>query len=355
MGNIDLGSINRVLVIKLRHIGDVLLAVPAISALKAARPEISVSALVLAGTEDMLTLNPDIDEVMTLSRGMGILENLRLIKRLRRKGFDLVINMTEGDRGAILALLSGARYRIGVDPMGRGFKGKRFFFTHLVMPVYDGRHRAVMDMDLLDPLGITAKEPRLSLYTSKEDDEYVGRLLADNGIAAGDAIAVVHPASRWMFKCWRDEAVAKVMDYLADRGMKVVMTSGPDERESDMVRRITWLADRKPLDLSGMLSLKRLASLLKRSSLFFGVDTAPMHMAAAVGVPVVALFGPSNFLVWAPLTDKGRVIVKDSEFDCIPCEKDGCNGTKKSKCLEAITPEEAIAAIEELLGAADAG
>lgn len=355
MGNIDLGSINRVLFIKLRHIGDVLLAVPAISALKSRRPEISVTALVPAGTQDMLTLNPDIDEVLTLNRGAGPMENLRLIKRLRGKGFDLAINMTEGDRGAILAYLSGARHRVGVDPRGRGFTGKRFLFTHLVRPVYDGRHRAVMDMDLLAPMGITREEPRLSLYTSREDDEYVERLLAEHGMTAEDAVAVVHPASRWMFKCWRDEAVAEVIDYIAARGIKVVVTSSPDEKETERVRRIISLADSRPIDLSGRLSLKRLASLLKRSALFFGVDTAPMHMAAAVGIPVVALFGPSDFRVWAPLTAKRRVILKDRGFPCIPCKKDGCDGTKRSRCLEAITPDEATAAIEELLGAADAG
>jgi len=353
--NIRLDAINRILVIKLRHIGDVLLAVPAISALKSNIPGSSITAVVPAGTEDMLTLNPDIEDVIPLKKKAGLAGNLRLIKSLRDKHFDLAVNMTEGDRGAILAYLSGARFRVGVDPQGRGFLGKRRLFTHLVKPVYDGRHRAVMDMDLLAPLGIRPTEPRLALYTSKDDDEHVTGLLEKYGIYPDVRFAVVHPTSRWLFKCWRDEAVAGVIDYLEESGIRVVLTSGPDENERARIREISAAARSRPVDLAGGLSLKMLASLLKKASLFFGVDTAPMHMAAAVGTPVVALFGPSDHRVWAPLGDKVRIIVKDREFPCLPCNRDGCNGTKKSRCLEVITVEEAVAAIDGLLRPAGGG
>jgi heptosyltransferase-3 len=105
------------------------------------------------------------------------------------------------------------------------------------------------------------------------------------------------------------------------------------------------------MDFSGKLNLKQLTALFKRSALFFGVDTAPMHMAAAAGTPVVALFGPSDSETWGPFTDKRRVVLSTDEFPCIPCHKDGCNGSKRSACLESITVEEAVAAIEDLLEA----
>jgi lipopolysaccharide heptosyltransferase III len=350
LGNIKVDAINRVLVIKLRHIGDVLLAVPAISALKAAIPHAEITAVVPAGTEEMLTLNPDIKEVIPLKKRMGLGGNLRFIHGLRSKKFDLAVNMTEGDRGAILSYLSGARFRLGVDPQGKGFLGKRHLFTHLVKPEYDGRHRAVMDMDLLAPLGIKPTRPRLALYTSNEDDEHVARLLEGYGIHADGSYAVVHPTSRWLFKCWRDEAVAEVIDFLEDNSVRVVLTSGPDEKERARIRNILAMAKSSPVDLSGGLSLKRLASLLKNASIFFGVDTAPMHMAAAVGTPVVALFGPSDHRVWAPLGDKVRIIAKKDDFPCLPCNRDGCDGTKKSRCLEVITVDEAIESIKALLG-----
>jgi heptosyltransferase-3 len=353
---VDLNNIHRILVIKLRHIGDVLLATPTLGALKRAMPHAIITAVVPAGTEDMLTLNPSVDYVLPHEKGRGALYEIGFIRMVRNGRFDLAINMTEGDRGAIMAFLSGARIRIGMDPVKKnGFIGKRHVFTHLVKPAYDGRHRAVMDMDVLAPLGIPAGEPIVELYTSAADDQYVERLLADNGIGPDTPVACVHPASRWRFKCWRNEAVAEVIDHLDGMGIKVALTSAPDRVEMQMTRDIIALARSHPVDLSGRLTLKGLAALLKRSCLFFGVDTAPMHMAAAVGTPVVALFGPSDWRIWGPLTDKAVVIKKDEEFRCAPCKRDGCEGSKRSRCLEVISVEEALAAIHESVpvGAAD--
>ena len=350
MNSIALSRINSVLIIKLRHIGDVLLTAPAFRALKSAIPGVRTTALVMAGTEDMLTLNPDVDEVITIEKGRGLAHNLRLIKKLRAGRFDLAINMTEGDRGVILAYLSGARYRIGIDPLGRGFRGKKYLLTHAIRPVNDGRHKAYIDMDVLAPLGIRPGDAVARLYTSPGDDERIAQLLDEKGVAWDVPLAVVHPTSRWLFKCWRDEGVAEVIDYLEGRGIRVVVTSGPDLRERDRLNNIIGLAKTAPVDLSGTLTLKQLASLIKKARLFFGVDSAPMHMAAAVGTPVVALFGPSDHRLWGPLSPKARVIVKAAEFKCLPCYRDGCDGSKKSRCLDAITFEDVVGAIEAVIG-----
>ncbi|MGA2193169.1 MAG: putative lipopolysaccharide heptosyltransferase III [Nitrospirota bacterium] len=342
-------GVNNILVIKLRHIGDVLLTTPTFRALKTALPGARITAVVPAGMEELLTLNPSISEVIPFHKGRGILYELGFLKKIRDKRFDISINMTEGDRGAVLSFVSGARVRIGIDPRGKGLIGKRRLFTHLIKWGYDDfRHRAVKDMDVLAPLDIDPGEPVVEMFTSPDDDEAVARLLAEAGILPGGPFAVVHPTSRWLFKCWRDEAVASVMDYIEAKGVRVVITSGPDKKELEKARRIISLATRKPIDLSGRLSLKRFASLCKGAKLFFGVDSAPMHIAAAVGVPVVALFGPSDSRVWGPFSQKAAVL-KAEGFPCMPCNRDGCNGTKKSKCIEAITEDEAIEAIERYL------
>lgn len=344
-------EIRSILVIKLRHIGDVLLTTPAFRALREAYPAAKICAVVTSGTADMLTLNPNIDQVIPLKKGQGMLRELEFIKRVRALKPDLAINMTEGDRGAIIALLSGAKYRIGVDPEGEGFFGKKFFYSRAVKYPRTRTHRVLMDLGLLAPLGIKADKPRLELYFSQDDEMAVRALLNDNGITDGDRIAVVHPTSRWLFKCWRDDAAAGIIDYLEGRGVRVVLTSGPEKKELDKVASIVSLAKKKPLDLSGRLTLKQLAALIKRSTIYFGVDTAPMHMAAAVGTPVVALFGPSDSKVWGPFSDRAKVIALEDRFDCMPCHQDGCGGSKRSRCLEAITEAEAIAAIDEVLDA----
>lgn len=350
--SLSLDSIQRVLFIKLRHIGDVLLAAATCRALKEARPEVRISMLVPAGTEDMLKDHPDIEEVIPLRRGGGWLGDLRLIRRLRGCRFDLAVNMTEGDRGAILAFLSGAPYRIGIDPRHKGFMGKRRLFTHLIKPVYDGRHRALMDMDVLGPLGIVREAPRVEFFVPAVDQGFVDDWLRRQGLLDQRPFVVVHPTSRWLFKCWRDEAVAEVVDHLEGRGVRVVLTSGPDPRERDKLAAIAALCRRDPSVLSGSLTLKQLGALLHRCALFFGVDTAPMHMAAALGRPVLALFGPSDSKVWGPLAPMRRIIDRGKDFRCLPCRGDGCNGTKRSLCLEAISTEEVIRTLDEMLAVA---
>jgi heptosyltransferase-3 len=350
MSKVKPENVKRVLVIKLRHIGDVLMMTPMLRALKDAMPDAGITVVVPDGMEELLSANPCVNEVLTFRKGGGLIKDLKLLKTLRAGKFDIAINMTEGDRGAVMCLASGAKIRIGADPKGRGFLGKGRLFTSLVPQRWD-RHRALMDLEMAVPLGIKPSNQGLELYTSRCDDEYVGGLLADQGIEDGEPIATVHPTSRWLFKCWKDESVAEVIDYLQARGLRVIITSGPDKKETEKAARIASLAKSRPIDLTGLLTLGQLASLLKMSRLFFGVDSAPMHVAAAVGTPVVALFGPSDHKVWAPFTDKARVVMKKDMFPCLPCRKDGCGGSKKSDCLEAITVQEVVFAIEELLDA----
>ncbi|NTV43109.1 MAG: putative lipopolysaccharide heptosyltransferase III, partial [Syntrophobacteraceae bacterium] len=314
-------------------------------------PQIRVTVVVPAGTEEMLTLNPSIDEIIPLAKHQALPSQLALLLRIRRGRPDVAVNMTEGDRGAFLAAVSGARWRIGIDPRGRGFLGKRHFFTHCIQPRDDGRHRAVMDMDVLQPLGIEAGDPEVELFTAPEDDARVASLLAEKGLNAGTPYIVAHPTSRWLFKCWRDEAVAQLVDRLEGKGWRTVLTCGPDGRERAKLSNILSLVRSKPLVFPGTLTLKTLGSLIKGASVFFGVDSAPMHMAAALKTPVVALFGPSDHRVWHPLTPQGRIIVKTPEFGCIPCKQDGCQGSKRSACLEAVSVDEVFHAIRDARGA----
>jgi heptosyltransferase-3 len=340
-----------VLFIKLRHIGDVLLSTPTFRAFKAAFPTAYLAVLVKEGTEEMLTLNPDIDELFVLKKNASLREEWRMVANLRSRHFDTAINLTEGDHGVLLAWLSGARNRIGLDPLGRGFIGKRLLLTHVAEYIpADTRHKALQDMDLLAPLGVhISGNPQLAFYYSPDHAESVAKLLAQEGLARDVPYIVIHPTSRWLFKCWRDEAVAELVDILEEQGSRVVMTAGPDARELARVEHILSLCKTSPILLAGKLGLKQLGALIAKARLFIGVDSAPMHMAAALGTPLVALFGPSDYRVWAPLSPKARIIVKTDMFPCIPCHRDGCNGSKRSECLEVIQVAEVVQAVEQLL------
>jgi heptosyltransferase-3 len=155
----------------------------------------------------------------------------------------------------------------------------------------------------------------------------------------------MHPASRWRFKCWPAERNAALADRLADGGHRVVMTSAPDE--TPFIDEILGRMKSKPLNLAGKLSLKELGALTARARLFVGVDSMPMHLAAAMGVPTVALFGPSSELVWGPWNVEQRVMT--TTHSCRPCGIDGCGGGKVSECLTQLSVEPVHAAAQELL------
>ncbi len=354
----------RILVIKLRHIGDVLLTVPAIRALKENFPRATVSALVNSGTEEMLTLNPLLDEVICFKREIKRLPlkgrisgEVGFVSDLRKKKFDMTVDLTGGDRPALIGFLTGAKYRLGYEPKG-GFAGKRLFYTHLAHPLKDRTHTILRDLGVLREFGIDTRDLSVKIYSHPEDDAYVQRMLEAEGLKGPYVHA--HPASRWLFKCWTDDGMAFVFDKLQAEGLRVVITSGPEEKEMKKTASIiSWMRS-KPVDLSGRLRLKHLAALSGKAAFFFGVDSAPMHIAAASNAKVVSIFGPSGAFDWGPWDNRaagsrkvsgspyplkngvqtfGSNVVIQMDWDCIPCGKDGCKGSKKSDCLDKLEPE----------------
>ena len=342
-------GIERILVIKLKHIGDVLLATPAIHALRKAFPKSRICALVYAGTDDMLTGNPDLEEVLVFEKGTGvgrIRNEGRLVGQLRRIRPDLAVQMGNGDREAILGVLSGARIRVGYDPRGSGFLARRLLLTHIVPQDWE-KHVVESNLDLVRALGVEPDARDLRLFVDPQAEAAVNTLVRDMGVERDDRVVVIHPTAKWMFKCWTDEGFAQVADYLSEEGMTVCITSGSAEREVQKAQRIIGRARRPAIDLSGRLTLKQLTALIARSRLFVGVDSAPMHVAAAVKTPVVALFGASREQNWRPWGD-GHLVLKRDPF-CSQLRRKRCEVTKRCECLETLRVEEVIAAVEEQL------
>jgi heptosyltransferase-3 len=385
-------DIKKILVIKLRHIGDVLLSVPVFRALRETFPNAYISAIVNSETEEVLTGNPLIDEVIVFNRNIKkkhavqkYIKELSFLKAIRGKGFDMTVDLTGGDRAAIISLISGARYRLAYDPERDGFYGKRYLYTHLAKK--DGsQHMVMQNLDIVKQFGISTNN--LDVYFFIPDDARVSvkKIFEENLSKGGkggfrDKIVHVHPTSRWLFKCWKDEYMAEVIIWLVEQGVKVIVTSSPDKREMEKAKRILSLIPSRIthhasrlIDLCGKTNIKELAAVSSMSNLFIGVDSAPMHIAAAVGTPVVALFGPTAVNVWGPWDNNysSELRVKSFEFknpytqkngiqtfsihtviqkdwECIPCGKDGCNRSKISKCLEDIKPEEVKNILSEKL------
>jgi heptosyltransferase-3 len=361
-------DIRSIVVFKQRHIGDVLLSTPVFHALRVTFPGASTAAVVNEGTEAMLSGNPDIDRIVVFRRSRRDAggmergrEELSFLRQIRACRPDLSVQLTEGDRGAILSFLSGARFRLGVAPAKPGVFGKERLFTHLCPPPDRYRHAALRDLDILAEAGIPPADPSLRFFFSPGDREGLERKLHRAGVSGGMPYAIVHPTSRWTFKCWTDEGMAGTIAHLSRKGFVPVVTSGPDSAEVSQANRITALSGAACISLAGSLTLKELGAALASARLFVGVDSAPMHLAAAVGTPAVALFGPTGAYNWAPwegidwgyTADRpagtkrvGRHVVVQKEEELLSREKDK---GRKNAGMEAITLAEVTEAVDRIL------
>ena len=298
----------KILLIKFRNIGDVLLSTPLISNLKYQYPDSIIDFALNKGCEDMLTNNPNINKIITYDRPrikklsvfLQVKEEIKFIRNVRNNQYDIVINLTEGDRGAQLAFFSGAKTKLGF-PVRKGLLSKIKIFDKLGNDK-KRQHTVEKDLQFIDILGKKIVNKEVKIYWSNKVEQEVDKILLDNNI---EKLVHIHPVSRWMFKCWEDERMAKVIDYLQqEKKLKVIITGAPVKKELDRINKILELCVTKPVNLSGELTLKHLACLSSKAELFFGVDTAPMHMAAATNTPVVALFGASYPVIWGPWNNK---------------------------------------------------
>lgn len=353
----NLSLVKKALVIKLRHHGDVLLTSPVFSNLQAAMPQAQIDALVYKETFPMLEGHPAIHQLIAYDRSWKKLrlvgrlsKEWALLKTIRKKGYDLVINLTEGDRGAIIAFASGAPLKVGIDPEGQGFLGKRKIYTHLVKMCKTPRHTVEKNLDAIRKIGIfpTPEERDLFLSIPAESKERVNLLLGEQQIASGNYF-LLHPVSRWRFKCWPTSLVAKLIEQLHARGEKIVMSSSPDPQELKMVEEILNLVPHVPVvNLGGKISLKELGALIEKSKCLVSVDSVPLHISSALKTPAVVLFGPSSELNWGPWQNpKARVVAQN--LGCRPCFMDGCGGSKKSDCLQTLPVAKVLKAIDEVV------
>jgi len=331
---------NKILIMKFRNIGDVLLVTPLISNLKSIYPDAQIDIALNKGTEEMVTLNPNINNIIIYDRAK--------IKALdiKEKKYDLVINTTKGDRGAQLALISGAKIKIGYK------NGKNYFlknaFSHN-LPAQQLRHMIETNLDPLRALNLKIKNKKVEIFWTKDDEKKIHSFLICKEFIH------IHPVSRWMFKCINDKTMAEIIDFCKIvLNKEVVLTAAPIKQEINKLNSILKLCKSTPINLAGQLTLKQTAALNKKAIFFIGVDTAIMHISAANDIPVLAFFGPSGADHWGPWDNllmeseyttrqgnrtMGKHQVISEDWDCVPCGKDGCNGSKISDCLMDLNME----------------
>jgi heptosyltransferase-3 len=351
-----------VLVTKLRHHGDVLLTSPVFRALARAIPGVEIDALVYRGTEPLLAGHPDIANLHTIDRNwkrQGIATQARcewrLLRCLRARRFDLLVHLTDHPRGLQLARLLRPRWSVTQERTSHAALW-RWHFTHFYRhPAAAGRHTVEANLDSLRRIGIypDVADRRVVLVPDATATSRAMARLAQHGLSARSFIHV-HPGSRWLFKCWPAAHTAALLDRIVADGFAVALTGADDERERVLVAAILAAISpatrERTVDLTAQLTLPELAVVTAQARAFVGVDSAPMHIAAAMGTPVVALFGPSSELQWGPWNVAARVIASDAH-SCRPCGLDGCGGGKVSDCLTSLRVERVHEGLRSLLAA----
>lgn len=341
-------SPRRILVICTRRIGDVLLTTPLMGSLRRAWPEAEVHALVFRGTEGVLAGNPDIDRVIAVPERSRWQQRLKELAGLWKR-YDLAVSAVPSDRARIYGW-AAARHRLGFagEASADGGQQARNFWLDDALP-FDDLHTHTVDMalQLADRLGI----PRVGEVVPPRGD---GSLPA--GVSA--PFAVLHPYPKFNYKMWRPEGWVALARALQERGLAVWLSGGPEAAEVDYCRAIA--AEAGVGCLAGQLSLAATTDLLRQARLFVGPDTAASHLAAACGIPTLALFGPSNPVKWGPwpagwqgpgspwaFVGSGRVgnvQLLQGAGDCVPCRLEGCDRhtASYSRCLTEMTAERVI-------------
>ncbi|MDQ3919224.1 MAG: glycosyltransferase family 9 protein, partial [Acidobacteriota bacterium] len=341
----DWTEVRRVLVVRLRSIGDTVLATPSLHALRRFLPDARIDVLLEDWVAPLLEGSAEVDRVVTVRRKSKS-SRLRVARALRAENYDVVYNLHGGSTAALIVRATGARWRVGY-----GDYAYASLHNHTAPPssALWGRaqtHSAEQQLALLGWTGVPVTDrPATRLAVTREADARVARRLRDAKLDEGVAFTLVHPAAAFETKTWAAEKFARVVEHLAARGLASVAVAGPGEsRVLEEVRAHT----RAPLISFADLSLPELTALAARASLFVGNDSGVAHIAAAVRVPQVVVFGSSNVAHWRPWSPAAAEVVRE-EMPCAPCPGYTCSEFDAPECIRRVSVERVTAAVERVL------
>jgi lipopolysaccharide heptosyltransferase II len=353
----------KILLVRLRLIGDVVFTTPAIGALRRRFPAARLAYLVEAPAEPVVRHHPALDDIIVVERPRGLarlIYDVGLARRLRSDGFDVAIDFHGGPRSGFLTWASGAPQRIGYD-----LPGRRWCYTTRVpwsRSLTPPRHSVLNQWDLLAPLGVEpvdrARDAVVMPVDSTSDSRVAARLRAA-GIADASPIVVMHVSAGNPFRRWPAASFAAVAAALArdDRRRRVVITSGPSEAAAaeavaGEARRLAGDAA-EGIVRTGDFDLAELRSLVGRAALYIGGDSGPLHIAATTATPIVALFGPTLPERSMPWRDPalGAIAIDAGPLPCRPCHQRTCV-PGDFRCLTGISPNMVVSAARDLLAPA---
>ncbi|VBD52552.1 lipopolysaccharide core biosynthesis heptosyltransferase [Burkholderia pseudomallei] len=346
-----------------------LLTTPLVRSLKARWPDAQIDMIVFRGTEGVLEHNPDIRRVITVAPRARPKERIADALRIWRK-YDLACAAISSDRARFYAFFAGRR-RIGLVDPGRLTRLTRFILNGIVLDEHRDVHTVTSNLSLADALDV----PRCADVVAPGigDDpaaraRFDAKLYGTPALSRGEPYIVLHPYPMFRYKQWHEDGWVDLVRWARSSGFAVALSGGPAQAERDYAARIARAAGEPVLNMTGELSFGESAEMFRHARLFIGPDTGATHVAAACGVPTIALFGPSNPTRWGPRPAhwpagdepwplrgsgrRGNVYLLQGEGDCVPCKLEGCDRhlDSWSRCLSELPSARVIGVAAAMLG-----
>ncbi len=342
---IDKSKIHRILIRATNWVGDAVMTMPALEVVRANFPDADITVLARPWVIPLLENHPAVNRVIPYRRGNGFkndfLEILHVIRQIRAEGFDLAILFQNAFEAALLTFLGGIKNRVGYNTDGRGF-----LLSHGIRRRDDimKSHQVEYYLAILSGMDWEAKGKDPTLFVDPKEIESMGAMLLTRGINEDHLVVALSPGAIYgPAKRWPAERFAQIGDWAAEKwGAKVLIMGSEGEKE--ICDGVSKAMKQSALNLSGMTSLAGAMALIKRCGFFVTNDSGLMHVAAAIGVPLVAVFGSTDPIATGPRSPNARIVQHETE--CAPCLKPEC--PEDYRCMLSITPEEVWQEMEDL-------
>ncbi|MCK9572133.1 MAG: lipopolysaccharide heptosyltransferase II [Candidatus Omnitrophica bacterium] len=336
----------RILVCRTDRLGDVLLSTPVISALRRQYPNAYIAMLVSGGVKEALEANQDLDRLFILDKGAkdrSLAESFSLIGEIKKEKFDLAIILHPTIRVHLIVFLAGVTKRLGYS------RKAPFLLTDRIAHLKQegSKHESEYALDMVRYLGILPVDKKLTFEVAPKFEKYIEQLFHQEGLAAEDKLLAIHPAASCASKIWPAERFALVADKLADRyGFKVLIFASAKDKK--IAQAVQENMRHQPINLAGKTSVGELAAAIKRCQLFISNDSGPVHLACALGVPVIVIFGRKQPGLsprrWGPLGIKDKIL--HGQANCDICLAHNCKND--FACLKSIGVEDVLKAAEQI-------
>ena len=335
----------RILIFNVNWLGDVLFSTATIRNIRRNFPDSFIACVIPSRCYPVLKGNPHLDEIIIFDekdRHKGMLSRLDFVKLIKSKKFDMVFLLHRSLTRALICRLAGIPKRIGYYTKKRGF----LLTKKITMPKIDTIHRIDFYLNIIEKAGLKVEDRYTEFFINHEDENAVVDFLKKNHLREDDFIAVLNPGGNWGPKRWPKEYWGELADMLVTAFKAKIILSG-SQNDLNLANQIKKIMKEEPVITCGVLNLKQLAALAKRSDLFITGDTGPLHIANAIGAKrIIALFGPTSPSLTGPFPVKNTIVIQKDVNCKIPCYKVNC---KDNRCMKAITPKDVLAEAKKIL------